>query len=82
MASFYDLPADHAEAMRVDADFCSALQYNSQDGWSLDNVHKILAVHEGEADREDWHWIVELTRMPKDKSFVYATGGCDYTGWD
>lgn len=80
--SVFDLPDEIRKSMNVDYDFCACLEYNPQDGWGLDNVHKVLAVVEGEHDGADWHWIVELTRMPREKSFVYLTGGCDYTGWD
>jgi hypothetical protein len=77
-----DLTDEQQKAMNVDYDFCAALEYNSQDGWGLENVHKVRAVVEGERDESAWHWIVELTRMPKNKSFVYMTGSCYYTGWD
>lgn len=75
--NFYELTDEQATAMNVDYDFCACLEYNPQP-FNLMDVARVLAVIEGENDREDWHWVVRL----RDRRFVYLRGGCDYTGWD
>lgn len=62
----------------IDYDLEGCLEYNPQDGFTVDDIQKILAVWEGERDEADWHWVLKLT----DNRFVYLRGGCDYTGWD
>lgn len=61
-----------------DYDLAACLEFNPQNGFTIDDVVKKLAVIEGANEADAWHWILEL----KDGRFVYLTGGCDYTGWD
>lgn len=44
----------------------------------LSDIDVIVAEVCGENDGFNWHWILQM----KDGTFSYATGGCDYTGWD
>ncbi len=44
-------------------------------------IPRIAAVEleiSGENDGPSWHWICRL----KEGGYIYAHGGCDYTGWD
>jgi hypothetical protein len=43
-----------------------------------EDVTEILAIQNGERDGANWIGVFKL----KDGRYVYATGGCDYTGWD
>ena len=47
-------------------------------GYTLEDVRRIFAVHEGQSDGEAWHWIVMLN----DGRVCLTIGSCDYTGWD
>lgn len=75
--SYYD-NREKYDAMGVDYDLVACLEYNPQTGFSVNDVAKVIAVHEGENDGPDWHWILRLN----DDRFIYLSGGCDYTGWD
>jgi len=44
----------------------------------LNDIDVIVAEVCGENDGVDWYWILQM----KDGTFSWATGGCDYTGWD
>lgn len=44
----------------------------------LSDIDVIVAEVCGENDGYDWFWILQM----KDGTFSWATGGCDYTGWD
>jgi len=85
-------PEQDAEirARGIDDDLESAIEYNPQP-YSVDDIARVLACVPGEHDGADWHWILELKQPRLIKNFhgldipcqfVYATGGCDYTGWD
>ena len=74
--NYYSLT--EAERERYDPELLYALEYNPQEGWSADDIDRVLAVVVGENDGPNWHWIVRL----KDGRHVYCSGGCDYTGWD
>lgn len=65
---------DHVDRLK-DWDFVTAVEYNGK--VDLENVVQILAMHEGVNDEEDWAWLVRM----KD-GYIFATGGCDFTGWD
>ena len=69
-----------------DYDLEACLEYNPQDEFSQKKKKKILAVHEGENDEDDWRWILKVTPECAKKNgnmrFVFLQGGCDYTGWD
>ena len=43
-----------------------------------EDVVEILAMHDGENDVDNWHGVFRL----RDGRWLFATGGCDYTGWD
>lgn len=75
--SYYD-NEEEFDSRKIDYDLVACLEYNDQKNFSVHDIEKVLAVHEGENDGEDWHWILEL----KNGKFVYLRGGCDYTGWD
>lgn len=62
----------------IDYDLEACLECNQQDGFTVDDIQKVLAVWEGENDEDDWRWVLQL----KDGRFVFLQGGCDYTGWD
>lgn len=66
------------EARGIDWDLVACLQYNAQDGFTVADIAKVLAVVEGENDGADWRWVLRLN----DGRFVFLQGGCDYTGWD
>ncbi len=60
-------------------DLEAAFEHNPQDnGIVLSDIESVLAEVVGENEELAWHWICML----KDKKFLYATGCCDYTGWD
>ncbi len=42
------------------------------------DVAVILALRDGENEGPDWIGVFELA----DRRFLFARGGCDYTGWD
>lgn len=75
--SYYDNPEKYSE-IGADYDLVACLEENPQEGFTIDDIAKVLAVFEGENDETDWHWILRL----KDDRFIYLSGGCDYTGWD
>lgn len=54
-----------------------AFEYNGLSA-QLQEIDVIVAEVCGEHDGNDWHWILQM----KDGTFHYASGGCDYTGWD
>jgi hypothetical protein len=58
-------------------DISYALEFNPQ-SYTVHDIKGIVAEVPGSHDEFDWHWILAL----KDGRFVYASGGCDYTGWD
>ena len=62
----------------IDHDLVDCLEFNSQDGFSVEDIKRVLAVWEGENDGDDWRWILVLNSG----KFVFLQGGCDYTGWD
>lgn len=62
----------------IDYDLRACLEYNPQDGFTVEDIENVLAVWEGHNDGDDWRWILKL----KDGRFVFLQGGCDYTGWD
>lgn len=59
-------------------DLAVCLEYNPQDGFSVDDIDRVLAVWEGENDGDSWRWILALNNG----KFVFMDGWCDYTGWD
>jgi hypothetical protein len=74
----------------IDSDLESAIEYNPQP-YAVEDIERVLACVPGEHDAANWHWIIELKQprlLPNHLGqevlckFVYATGGCDYTGWD
>ena len=62
----------------IDWTLRSALNYNTQSGFDVRDIEKVLAVYWGENDGNNWAWILEL----KSGKFVQMQGGCDYSGWD
>lgn len=62
----------------IDHDLADCLEFNPQDGFSVEDIKRVLAVWEGENDGDDWRWILVLNSG----KFVFLQGGCDYTGWD
>lgn len=62
----------------IDYDLMACLEYNPQEGFTIEDVERVLAVWEGENDGDDWRWVLELN----DGLFAFLQGGCDYTGWD
>lgn len=42
------------------------------------DVAEILASEDGENDGPNWEGVFRL----KDGRYLFASGGCDYTGWD
>jgi hypothetical protein len=61
----------------IDWDLQSCLAYNGQE-YAVTDIEKVLAVHTGQNDGDDWRWVMLL----KDGRYVFLMGGCDYTGWD
>lgn len=76
--SYFDNEEEYRE-LGIDYDLVACLEYNGQKDFSISDIKKVLAVHEGERDEEDWHWVIKLKSPNK---YVYLRGGCDYTGWD
>lgn len=64
--------------LTIDYDLRACLEYNPQSEFNVDNIKDVLAVWEGENDRDAWRWILKLN----DGRFVFLKGACDYTGWD
>jgi hypothetical protein len=75
--SYYDNTTEY-NLIGIDYDLEACLEYNPQDLFNIKDIDKVLAVHMGENDGDDWRWILQL----KDNRFVFLQGGCDYTGWD
>ncbi len=46
--------------------------------FSRSDVVEIMASRDGENDGPDWIGVFRL----RDGRFAFASGGCDYTGWD
>lgn len=61
----------------IDSDLDNCLVFNPQ-SFTADDIERVLAVHVGENDGDDWRWVMKL----KDGRFAFVQGGCDYTGWD
>lgn len=79
--SSYDCYGNEEYTKRgIDYDLCACLEYNPQEGFTVDDIDKVLAVYEGANDAYDWRWVLKLKRTI-DK-YVFLQGGCDYTGWD
>lgn len=62
----------------IDWDLSACLENNPQNGFTVNDIEKVLAVFEGENDERDWRWVFQL----KNGKFIFLQGGCDYTGWD
>lgn len=75
--NFYD-DADSWALRGVDYDLFACLEYNSQDGFMVADIKRVLAVWEGERDGDAWRWVLELF----DGRYLFLRGSCDYTGWD
>lgn len=72
---------DAIETARIyalgDADLVSAFANNG----GVDQIFglaAILATIEGENEGAAWHWLLAFF----DGRYAYASGSCDYTGWD
>jgi hypothetical protein len=61
----------------IDYDLKACLEYNPQ-SFDVSDIKEVLAVWEGERDRDRWIWIIKLGW----NKFAYLSGGCCYTGWD
>lgn len=46
--------------------------------YTRESVEKILYIHHGQKDEEDWELLAEM----KDGGVLWISAGCDYTGWD
>lgn len=44
----------------------------------LKEIESIVAEVAGANDEDEWYWILKM----KSGLFCWASGGCDYTGWD
>lgn len=62
----------------IDYDLRACLEYNPQEGFTVEDIRQVLAVWEGENDGDDWRWVLRLMNGLN----VCLIGGCDYTGWD
>ena len=78
MTNYYDDP-EYWKEKGVDYNLLACLEYNPQETFKSEDIKKVVAVHEGENDAEDWIWIIEL-RPPT--TYAFLQGWCDYTGWD
>lgn len=54
-----------------------AFEYNGLSE-TLPLIDVIVAEVCGENEEYEWYWILQM----KDGTFAWASGGCDYTGWD
>lgn len=66
----------HSDKFGWDLDAC--LQYNPQDGFTINDITEVIAQIEGEHDGAPYHWVLQLANG----AIAYLTGSCDYTGWD
>lgn len=64
----------------IDYDLYTCLEYNPQEGYTVDDIDRVLAVYEGENDGYSWRWILKLKRTRN--KYVFLQGWCDYTGWE
>jgi hypothetical protein len=87
MTNYWDLSNEEQakiDALGIDYSLRACLEYNPQN-FTIFDIDKVMAVWEGENDRDDWRWVI---RVKKDCSktnggrYVFLQGGCDYTGWD
>ncbi len=87
MSDYWSLSVEKQKEIKdagVDYDLRACLEYNPQP-FDIFDIKKVVAVFEGERDKEDWRWIIKLTPQAAKKNggrFAYLQGGCDYTGWD
>lgn len=58
-------------------DLDSLFQYATDCPFALPAKVRLYACVMGENDEASWYWIFK-----HDGKFYFATGGCDYTGWD
>src|SRR3990167_7354471 len=69
------LQAEEPLSMRLDDyDFKECMKYAP---FKDEDIQELIAEYPGEADGENWHYIVKL----KDEKIGWVTAGCDYTGW-
>jgi hypothetical protein len=80
-----ELPTDYdwASVFGEENGFNCNSEVHSMDGTSTErmkrtDVVEIIAAVNGEGDGAEWAGVFRL----KDGRFLFATGSCDYTGWD
>lgn len=59
-------------------DLWYAIEYNTPEKFSRDDVADIVVEVPGENDEFAWWWILQL----KNGKYVLLAASCDYTGWD
>lgn len=62
----------------IDSDLETCLEYNPQDGYTVQDIEQVKAVWEGQNEGDSWRWVLLL----KDGRTLLLIGGCGYTGWD
>ena len=67
-----------AEKRLGDWNLVSAFENNEDVELKIEDIDKVVAVHEGERDGNIWIWLVKLCS----KEYALLEGWCDYTGWD
>ena len=64
--------------MNENDDLWYAIEYNTPEKFTKEDVVDILAEVPGENDELAWWWILQL----RGGKFVLLAASCDYTGWD
>lgn len=76
--SWWEILDEEKQAKGWDDDLIYCLIYNSDVGFTIEDVARVHAVVEGERDGMPWHWLLALN----DGRIMRLYGYCDYTGWD
>lgn len=74
MGYYSDLQTE-LDSKHVDDDLAYLFEHFGE--VSLGEIEDVLAVWEGQNDRDSWRWIIATT----DHKFLYYSAWCDYTGW-
>ena len=70
MTRYWENPKEY-ESRGIDYDLDACLEYNPQDEFVLDDIEKVIAVHEGERDKEDWRWVLRLKKRTPVGKYVF-----------
>lgn len=76
---YYDKDNDYGQR-GIDDDLAQCIYYadSSDIDFGLDDIERVLAVHEGEPDGDCWRWVL----LMKNGDFTLLVSSSAYSGWD